>query len=456
MDFSELFPYVIAGVIVVSLIVLLITAINKKDKSILDSQSKGTSSKNNQNLIIKNANRRLSRNPNDVEGLLALGEVYFNSHLWEKSYDIYTRLSKIAVDNRLVDSFKANLRVGLSAMALKKTQEAVTFLESIYKQDPHNYELNLNLGKAFYLNKNYEKAVPCFKKALVVKPDSEGVYFYLGQCFFYCKHYRDALACYKKALDEEPNNKEALFNMAVAMTQENHGDKSIKIFEHLRPDSVYGPQSCLEAGTYHSQIKDMDSAIADFEMGLKHDNASQEIKTEIQYKLAQCYFVQGKINEGLGVLKSLRLAVPNYKDVDSLISRYSELSQNTNLQIYLTGGQGDFVALCRKFVAAFFASQHAQIKIQEVTAQAGYTDITAEISTIKWEDFEVFRFFRTTGVIGELPVRELHGYLQDIKADKGVCISAGMYSDEAQHFIEGRPLDLIDKAALTKILKTIS
>jgi len=250
--------------------------------------------------------------------------------------------------------------------------------------------------------------------------------------------------------------KEALFNMAMAMTQENHSDKALKVFMHLRADSVYGARSCLESGRYHAQIKDTEAAIVDFEIGLKHEGTPPELKTDIQYRLAQCYFTQGRISDGLSMLKQLRLTTPNYKDVDSLINRYQELSQNSNLQTYLTGGQGDFVALCRKFVSIIYQKQHATIKIQNIDIQPGYTDITAEVSTTKWEDLEVFRFFRSTAVIGELYVRELHGYIQDIKADKGICITAGVYSEEAQRYTEGRPLDLVDKITLTKILKAIT
>lgn len=455
MDFG-VFPFVIAGVLVVSVVTLLMIIVNRKDRLIKDSQKGGHGRAKSQNQIIREANRRLAKNPNDPEGLIALGEVYFNARLWQKAYDIYFKLSKIAVDNKLVDSFTSNLRAGLCAMELEKPQEAVAIMSSIYNLNPHNFDLNINLGKALYKSKLYDKAVPCLKKSIVINPEAEGAYYYLAQSYFYGKHYRDALPCYKKALDEQPNNKECLFNMAMAMVQENHADKAVKIFMHLRADSVYGPQSCLESGRFHSMVKQNDEAIQDFQIGLRHENVPPEIKVDLEYRLAQCYFTSGNIGDGLALLKQIKMTIPGYKDVESLIARYQELSQNSNLKIYLTGSQGDFVALCRKFVAVFYKGLHGNVKIQSIDSQPSYTDITAEVSTIKWEDVEIFRFFRSQTVIGEIYIRELHGHLQDIKADKGICVTAGVYSEEAQRFTEGRPLDLIDKMALIKVLKTIS
>ena len=68
----------------------------------------------------------------------------------------------------------------------------------------------------------------------------------------------------------------------------------------------------------------------------------------------------------------------------------------------------------------------------------------------------MFRFFRTTGATGEIYVREFHGHMGDVKAARGFCISAGTFTEEARKYIDGRPIDLIEKNDLTKILKQIS
>ena len=110
--------------------------------------------------------------------------------------------------------------------------------------------------------------------------------------------------------------------------------------------------------------------------------------------------------------------------------------------------------MCRKVIINKYKGSY--VKIQDINVGPLYTDIIAEIETDKWENTDLFRFFRTNGATGELYVRDFHGHLQDIKADKGYCLTAGTFTEEARKYTEGRPLDLIEKSELTKILKTIN
>jgi len=81
--------------------------------------------------------------------------------------------------------------------------------------------------------------------------------------------------------------------------------------------------------------------------------------------------------------------------------------------------------------------------------------ITTDIETDKWEDTVFFRFYRTTSSVGELFIREFHAKIRDEKAGRGICVTAGTFSDESKKFIEGRPIDLIEKDMLVKMLTSI-
>ena len=268
-----------------------------------------------------------------------------------------------------------------------------------------------------YVLEQYDKAIPLFKKALLANPEATGVYLQLGQCYYNAKKYRDSLPCFKRALDEDPGNKEALFHMADAMSYEGHPEKAIKVFMHLRADPTYGPRSCLQAGIFHLKTNEAMSAIQDLEIGLKHENIPPEIKIELEYNLARSYFEANMIPKGLGMLKTIRTKNANYKDVNTLISRYQELSQNSNLQIYISANSGEFATLCRKFISTQY--RNSTVRIQSIDVDVLYTDILAEIFSSKWEDVALFRFFRTTGATGEIYVREFHGHMSDVKAARG-------------------------------------
>lgn len=436
----------IAVVSVVALIAILIQFAGKP--------SSGNSKNKSKAQIMKEANKRLAKDPHDPVGLSAVGDIYFSTQLWDKAYAVYDELTKLCAHDTSIDSLQAYYRCGVCAINLEKNQEAINFLSAAYKTAAGDFDVMLALAKAFFNSEMYDKAVPLLKKSLIARADAPGVYMMLGLCLYKAKKYRDCLPCFKKALDEEPGNKEALFDMADALTQDGHGEKAIKVFMHLRPDPKYGSRSCLEAGLFHMRSGKLDEAVQDFEIGLKHEDIEEDVKIEIEYNLASCYFEKKMISEGLLMLKSIKNKKPNYKDVNALIGRYQELSQNTNLQVYLAANSSDFVTLCRKFITTKY--KNSKIKFQSIDVDVLYTDILTEIFTSKWEDVALFRFFRTSGATGEMYIREFHSHMQDVKAARGFCISAGTYSEEAHKYIEGRPIDLIEKNSLTKVLKMIS
>ena len=443
--------YLIAGVIMIALVAVLTLFMGKNGGG--STKDKKTSNRNKAQ-IIKEANKKLAKNPHDPAGLIPLGDVYFSSQIWDKAYLIYNDLSKLDSKSGFVNLDECFLRLGISALQLGKNPEAVQALVSAYKINSVSFENNFYLGKAMFNQKLYEKSVPLFKKAILAKPESTGVYFMLALSLYFAKKYRECLSFFKKALDEDPSNKEALFNMSDAMFQEGRGDRAIKIFMHLRADPVYGARSCLRAGIFHTKINDLNSAIQDYEIGLKHENEPSDIRVEIEYNLARCYFEKNQIAKGLALLKAIRNSVQNYKDVNSLINRYQELSQNNNLQIYISANSNDFVTLCRKFILTKY--KNSNVKIQNIEKDSLYTDILTEIFAATWQDVVLFRFFRTTGSVGEIYIREFHEHMNDVNAERGFCVSAGIFSEESKKYIEGRPIDLIEKTELTKILKQIS
>ena len=266
-------------------------------------------------------------------------------------------------------------------------------------------------------------------------------------------NFKESLPYLKKALDIKPDDKELLFSMADAMREGGSGDRAIKVFMHLRPDPEFGARACLAAGLLHQNAKQHDKAVQDFEIGLRHVNAPIEIITQIRYRLAHSYLETSNIGKALVCLKDIQATVPNYKDVPALIARYQELNQNTNLHTYLISNNSDFIALCRKIVSIYFGK--AYVKILDINAMADCTEVQTEIETTKWEDSVLFRFYRTTGSVGELFVRDFHARIKDLKSGRGICFTAGTYTEEARKYIEGRPIDLTDKTGLIKILNRI-
>ncbi len=404
--------------------------------------------------ILKEATRKLAQDPHNSAALISLGDLYYNERAWDKAFPIYETQLSIAPAHKEIDVFKAALRQGICAVKLNKLQDAFRGLTAACNINPNDYEVNYYLGLAFYKNNEFEKAVPRFKRVLVLKSDaSNNINSPLGLSLYKAKHYKESLAYLKRALDENPENKEVLFSLADAMNESGYGDKAMKIFMHLRPDPEFGARSCLITGIYHLKLGESDKAIQDFEIGLRHQNVSQDVALEIRYRLATAYFQIKSISKGLALLSEIQAIVPSYKDVPQLLARYQELNQNKNLQVYLMSSTSDFVSLCRRIVVSYY--KKAVSKIVDISVTPGCVEILTNVEFPRSEEVHIFRFYRSTGVISDLYIRDFHAKVSDSKADRGICFSAGMFSDEARRYAEGRPIDLIEKTNLVRILKKI-
>ncbi len=410
----------------------------------------------NEAKILKDATRKLERDPDNIPALTQLSEIFYTNGIYDKALQHYKNLVRIAPIHPEVDEGKVALRAGICLCKANEWADALKYLIQSSLKDGSNYDVNYYLGLVYSNLKDYSKAVPCLKKALIVNPASTQANMLVARCFYEQHHLKEALPYLKVVIAADPTNKEAMFDYADVMVEEGHGEKSIKIFSRLRPDPVYGAKSCIRSGVYHYNQGDKKSAIEDFTIGLKLPNVPQADLLELKYRLAVCYFDTNRYKEGLSLLAEVKQVNPQYKDVMQLIGRYTELSQNSNLQIYLAGSVSDFIALCRRIATGWEKGLNATFL--DAHAESAYTDITVEVASRGGDDSELkktwlFRFFRTTGATGEIYVREFHEALQDRKISKGICVTAGVFSDGARKYAEGRPVDLVERDKLNVILK---
>lgn len=443
---------ILIAVIAAAALFILLTTISSKKSRGIDKAGKQPRGKNN-SAIIRDASKRLAHDPNNIQALEALGGIYFEKTDFEKALPLYQRLCELQHVHPTIDEKTVNLRYGICAFNMQKYDDAVRGLSTVLKSDPKDFEANFYIGKVMYEKKDYDKAILCLKRAASINPENTEVIEELSYSLFYAKKYRESLPYLKKCVELNPENKEALFYLASGMDESGMGDKALKIFMHLRPNPEFGAKSCVAAGAIHDKMNKPDLAIQDYEIALKLENVDQETKLIIYYKLAHTLLSQHNIGKALSYLKQIQSITPNYRDVSALISRYQELNQNSNLQAYLMSGTSDFVALCRKFVAGYYPG--AFIKIEDISVAAESIEVLCEVEASKWTDTELFRFFRSTGAIGELYVRDLHSKIRDIKCDKAFCVTAGSFTEEAKKYVEGRPIDLIEKNKLVQVLKKI-
>ena len=450
-----LIPILVAIIVVSLCVVLIMLFLSIKSKRGKVSQNGNAPTyRKGKNAAIKEFEKKLAHDPHNIVALEGLSNIYFEDKDWEKLYSISDTLYKLSSAHIEINIAKVTRRMGIALFHLGKYNDAIKALMLSLKKEPEVYESYFFLARSFFEAGAFDKAVYYFRKCRILSPEDSETIKYLGKSLFKMQKYKDSLAFLKKALDENPDDKEMLFNLAVAMSESGMGEKALKVFIHLRPDPVFGAQSCLEAGKMHEKTKNFTSAIQDYEIGMKLQNVQPQIMLQIKYRCANAYISTNNIPKALTLLKQIQGAHTGYKDVDSLIVRYQELNQNQNLQTYLLSGTSDFVALCRKFITVFFKDSF--VKVEDVSVLSECVEVICNLESNKWESRALFRFYRSQTVIGDIYIREFHSKMRDSKCDNGYCVSMGDFSESAHKFTEGRPIDLIEKDQLCKILKKIN
>ncbi|MCI7533803.1 MAG: tetratricopeptide repeat protein, partial [Treponema porcinum] len=237
-------------------ILMAVSGIQKKSANV---QGKGRS-KNNV-AVIRDCTKKISKDPHNVEALKTLADIYYTDLNYERAFPLYQTLFKLMGVHVEIDQQVVSQRYGVCAFKLGKFDEAMAGFSKVLRLNPKDYEVNLYVGKIMLEKKDFEKSILCLKRAASIRPDSSEIYEPLGFALFEAKKYRESLMHLKKVLDENPENKQALFYFANAMEECSMSDKALKIFMHLRPDTKFGPESCVEAGRIHEKMGQYDKAV---------------------------------------------------------------------------------------------------------------------------------------------------------------------------------------------------
>ncbi len=443
----------VAVIIIGAFIIFVISSQRNKKDSGTDSKKHRSRSKSPAALL-KEANKRLTQNPQDGQSLKVVADHYFDNNQFEKAFQPYTMLIDLCAMNKELDEFEITLKYAMCALKLNRINDAYRALMICRGMKQEVFEVDFNLGILEFKRKQYEKAAALLLRARRQNPEHLECSRYLGQSLFKLGKMKEAALLLRKVIDLEPTDKETLFYLAQSYAKLGKTDQALKIYLHLRSDPRIGPGAAIQAGLIHSAKNQHEKAIMDFEIGLKHEAIPPDARLELLYNLAATYIQSQSINRAISLLAEIQKAVPDYKDVKVLLAKYEELNKNQNLQTYLIAPTSNFVTLCRRLCVTFFPK--ARIKITDISVRKNeYADILTEVNTRKWEDVILFRFVRSTGQIGELVVRDLYAKAKEMRAGRAYCTTAGTFTEGAQQFVEARLIDLVEKKELMEKLNSI-
>jgi tetratricopeptide (TPR) repeat protein len=441
--------YGLIGIAAVGLLIIALVLLFSNDRT---KEGRVHAHRRDRDQVVREASRRLAQDPRDVQALKDLGEIAFEEQDYANTYKHYRTLVSLCGANPEIDEFEANLRLGQSALKLKKGEEAYKHLMLARTLRPDEFEVNFNLGLMEYIQKNHQKSSEYLRIAHSQRPDDVVTNRYLGHSLYSQQAYGDAIEVLQRVLDFEPEDKKAQFLLAKAYYAMKRNDQALQIFTRLRTDPDIGAISALHAGTLNTNNKKYDTALEDFDIGLRHENIKQAVFLELKYRLAEVYLKTGELSRAIRLWKEIGTLQPNYKDVAGKINQFQDVHTNRFLQTFLMGASSEFITLCRRIAARYYPN--AKAKLINISLRKGeYADILAHVRTSQWEDQVLFRFVRSQGAVGELLLRDLYVRAKDVRAPRAVCVIGGTFTEQAKSFVEARMIDVVEKDGLFKMLK---
>ncbi|HBD93095.1 MAG: hypothetical protein A2015_06835 [Spirochaetes bacterium GWF1_31_7] len=440
---------------------IAITVLKKMGKKKVDSNLKNIN-KENSYLAIDELRKILKNKPSDHKTREKLVEVLFLSKMYLPAIKECMLLIDASVSNPDISELKYTVTAGKSYYHLNNIADAKKYFSFAKKIDDLDFETNFYLGKIEYDAENFEKALAFMTIASRVKPEDEESQKIKGILSFQAGSYRECVNSMSKIIELKPDDYEALYYMGYGLYKLNKSEDAKRILVNIMNIDKYSIDALFIIANINKKDKAYVQAIEMLEKLIKmKDKFSSKTAylLEMYYLLSECYFNIHNVAKSLYYLEEAAKIDASYKDVQQKIDLYAQLARNTLLEKYLIGSINEFTNICKMFVK-YYISKYSTLTgnlkyISTQLNQRGEMEIRVEVSSNKFVLTYYFIFFRSNTIIGDFTVRNIYNMLKDEKTDKGVCITAGSFSDTAINFIESRMLEVVEKKQLTEILKEI-
>lgn len=168
----------------------------------------------------------LADDPNNLELLNSLGQLYIKASDDEKALPFYEQIIKLNPVN--VDAYN---NMGGIYRRLKRYDESIAILNKALSFNKNNSEVKYNLGFTYKLMGKNDEACDCFEYVISENPNDVLAYNHLGSIYATKKDYQKSISIYKRGLQIDPNHPILQYNLARSYVATNSDLDAFKAFE---------------------------------------------------------------------------------------------------------------------------------------------------------------------------------------------------------------------------------
>jgi tetratricopeptide (TPR) repeat protein len=231
---------------------------------------------------------------------------------------------------------------------------------------------------------------------------------------------------------------------------------AISSFEKASKAPEWKIKAIVERGVAYLNMGDQNRATAELERAVSlaaRDGSHEQELLHARYFLAAVHEKNRRMEQAIQQWEKIYEKKKDFRDVAEKLSQYQDLRTDDRVKDFMTAGEEEYLAICRKLTAAM------GLTVRDADNVEGGAQITAVEAQSKWRNArklpKLLWFLRVTSVIDEAKARALHEEMKKQNIARGVIVTSSTFSRKASDYAESRPIDLYDKDKLHGLLQKI-
>lgn len=395
----------------------------------------------------------IAKEPKNWKAHYYLGKAYMADNRGELALMEFKAINENAL-------FDANLpevqfRKEFSALLMKfgHNDEALRECLLLTKLEPASAENYFNAGRISEQQNKKDIALGFYKKCVAIDKKNEKAHASIGYILFQAKQYNEAKRELDLAIKINPESYSCYYYLGKLLKDSKDIGGAVKAFDKAQRDNEFKQKALIERSTCYMMANRLDNAQIDLQRAIELDkDGSKNDTLYARYFLAACYEKTRKIEKAIEQWQLIYNKNHSFRDVTQKLTEYKDLQANDNLKDYLTCSDSEFVAICK-----ITAKNGLSIDAQQIeTKKYGCEMIGVEGKNGDWRNMRkqtyLLRFYRNPEPVEDSAVRESLDKAKSLVCAKTFLISSADFTRTAISFAENRPIELIGKEKLEKLL----
>ena len=401
---------------------------------------------------IKLSKQILAKDPKDYTAHYYLGKAYIADNKNELALMEMKFVSENALFGERINEGEFRKQFSELLVRYNQNNEALREYLLLTKLEPRNADNYFQAGRIYESINRYDLAMGYMKKTTDLDKKHAKAHAELGLMHFRTKQYNEAKKEIDLALKLSPDTYSSYFYLGKIMKEAKDLPAAIKAFEKAQRDPEFKQKAIIERGTCYMMANRSDNAIPDFQRAIDLDKEGVHNETlYARYFLANCYEQNRKIDKAIEQWEYIYKRNKAFRDVGSKLSEYKELQSNDYLKDYLTCSDDEFQLICKNAVNKVLRLKVLSMELKKWGCQITGVEMKDEWMSVR-KQVILLRFYREPNPIDDSAVRETLDLMKQQNFAKGFLLSPTGFTNAGKHFAENRPVELVEKDKLEKIL----